>query len=176
MNVHIPQGVDQQSINLCHSRTVAWWRLMYISYLGQKLPLESAGSVVITWVRPKLSLVTTWVRVATWVGTNILLFPHFCHISRTLVGGRCFIWSVVCGRSSIWSVVGGEILVWSVVFMVSEGGGRWSVFCNFTGRWSGFLEWLMVGVLISIWLVVCGSWSIVCGLWSVAGRWAVVLY
>ena len=37
-----------------------------------------------------------------------------------LVGGRCFIWSVVCGRSFIWSVVCG---LWSVVGGWSVGGG-----------------------------------------------------
>ena len=41
---------------------------MCISYFGQKLPLGSAGTMVVTWVRPKLSLVTTWVRVTTWPG------------------------------------------------------------------------------------------------------------
>ena len=55
-----------------------------------------------------------------------------------MVGGRCFIWSVVCGRSSIWSVVGSEFLVWSVV-----GGfyGRcgWSVSNVVGGRCFAFL-------------------------------------
>ena len=34
------------------------------------------GQQVITWVRPKLSPVTTWVRVTAWVGTHSLNSEH----------------------------------------------------------------------------------------------------
>ena len=124
---------------------------------------------------------------------NILLFSHFCHVSRTLVGGRWpGRWSVVCGRSSISSVVGGEYLVWSVVniwfghwlvvFMVGASGGRWSVSNVVGGRCFAFLlvggRFLflrMVGGRCLNQYMVGGRWSVVGGRWSVAhGRWSVV--
>ena len=98
-----------------------------------------------------------------------LSFPDFCHVSRTLVGGRCFVWSVVCGRFSIWSVVCGRWSIFSLVggFYGRPSGGRlviWLVFGVLHFYWSMvdfyFREWSVVGVLISIWSVV-GGWSVV---------------
>ena len=95
-----------------------------------------------------------------------------------MVGGRCFIWSVVCGRFFIWSVVGGEFLVWSVLAVV---GGRlvmWSVVGVLHFYWSVvcFYFWNMVGGRCLNQYMVGGRWLMVGGLWSVAGRWAVVFY
>ena len=96
---------------------------------------------------------------------NILLLPHFCHVCRTLVGGRWpGRWSVFYLVGGLWSVfhlVGGEFLVWSVVggeFLV------WSVVDGFCGRWflwsvravvgGRLVMWLVVGVLHLYWSVV----------------------
>ena len=103
-----------------------------------------------------------------------------------LVGGRCFIWSVVCGWSSIWSVVGGEILVWSVVGCFYGRCGRWSVSNDSSDVVGGrcfaflpvgcpFLFLTMVGGRCLNQYMVGGRSLMVCGLWSVASRWAVVL-
>ena len=61
-----------------------------------------------------------------------------------MVGGRCFIWSMVCDRSFIWSVVGGEFLVWSVVGGFYGRCGRWSVSNVVGGRVLNFY-WSVVG-------------------------------
>ena len=95
---------------------------------------------------------------------SILLFSHFCHVSRTFVGGR---WSVVCGRSYIWSVVGGEFWFgrcrrWSVSNVV---GGRCFAFLLVSGR---FLFLRMVGGRCLNKYMVGGRWSVVGG-WSVGG-------
>ena len=93
------------------------------------------------------------------------MFPHFCHVTWTMVGGRWPVVNFCFGRWSVRAMVGGQLVMWSVVG-----------FCIFTGRWLVFIfengRWSVVGVLISIWSVVGASWSVVCGLWSVAGRWA----
>ena len=119
-----------------------------------------------------------------------MLFPHFCHVSRTLVGGR---WP---GR---WSVVDFPFGRWSAVNFGLVGGFygrcwrcRWSVSNVIGGRCFAFLlvgglflflrmvsgrclnqymvggRWLMVG---GRWLMVGGRWSVVCGRWLVGGRW-----
>ena len=101
---------------------------------------------------------------------------------------------MVSGQFLIWSVVGGLVsgllldwlVVWSMVdgFMFGASGGQLSASnviggdqcfaVLLVGGWLLFSRRLVVGVLISIWLVVDGWLSAVSGQWLVVDGWLVV--
>ena len=88
-----------------------------------------------------------------------MLFPHFCHVSRTLVGGRFSIWAVVSGEFLVWSVVGGfygRCWGWSVVGVLHLLVGGRFLFLRMVG--DRCLNQYMVG---GRWLMVGGLWSVV---------------